>query len=110
MSERQSTAERAHEEHLREISSSLESTIPQEVVRWAIETSRDRLTVATAFGAEGCCLSTMIAQVRDATLITPDIFNLNIGMALGRANGHRNGLMAQRQCLGIVITPVVSSL
>ncbi len=52
MSERQSTAERTDEEHLREIINGLESAIPQEVVRWAIETYRDHLTVATAFGAK----------------------------------------------------------
>jgi phosphoadenosine phosphosulfate reductase len=79
MSERQSTVERAQEEHLREISNGLESATPQEIVRWAIETYRDHLTVATAFGAEGCCLIAMIAQVRDVTGITPDIFNLDTG-------------------------------
>jgi phosphoadenosine phosphosulfate reductase len=57
----------------------LESATPQEIVRWAVETYRDKLTMATAFGAEGCCLLAMIAQVRDQTGLVPDIFNLDTG-------------------------------
>jgi phosphoadenosine phosphosulfate reductase len=54
MSERHSPVETIQEARLAEISDALESAPPQEIVRWAVETYRDQLTVATAFGAEGC--------------------------------------------------------
>jgi len=74
-----SAVESIHVEQLQAISDRFESATPQEIVRWAIETYRGKLTVATAFGAEGCCLLAMIAQVRDKTRITPDVFNLDTG-------------------------------
>jgi phosphoadenosine phosphosulfate reductase len=77
--EPQSAVETIHVEQLQAISDRFESATPQEIVCWAIETYRGNLTVATAFGAEGCCLLAMIAQVRDETRITPNIFNLDTG-------------------------------
>lgn len=61
------------------ISERFETATPQEILRWAIETYREKLTMATAFGAEGCCLIAMMAQIRDETGLTPDIFNLETG-------------------------------
>jgi phosphoadenosine phosphosulfate reductase len=48
---------------------------PQVILRWAVETFGSQLTMATAFGAEGCCLIHMLAE------IGPDvrIFNLDTG-------------------------------
>jgi phosphoadenosine phosphosulfate reductase len=48
---------------------------PQEVLRWAVQTFHPRLTMATAFGAEGCCLIHMLAEIE------PDVrlFNLETG-------------------------------
>src|SRR6516164_5524892 len=53
----------------------LKGKTPQAVLRWAVETFGSRLTMATAFGAEGCCLIHMLAE------IDPDvrIFNLDTG-------------------------------
>src|SRR5437899_1722105 len=76
---RTSTAEVTDIEQLQALSDRLESATPQEIVGWAIATYRDKLTVATAFGAEGCCLLAMIAQSRDETGFAPDIFNLDTG-------------------------------
>jgi phosphoadenosine phosphosulfate reductase len=56
-----------------------ESTSPQEILRWALTTYGEKLTMATAFGAEGCALLDMLARLRDETGITPDIFNLETG-------------------------------
>jgi phosphoadenosine phosphosulfate reductase len=64
---------------VREINARLESAEPQAILRWAIEEYRDRLTMATAFGAEGCCLIAMIAAIRAETGFAPDIFNLETG-------------------------------
>ena len=56
-------------------SNSLESKSPQAILRWAVAEFYPRLTMATAFGAEGCCIIHMLADIE------PDvrIFNLDTG-------------------------------
>ncbi len=53
----------------------LDGRSPQEVLRWAVEVFHPRLTMATAFGAEGCCLIHMLADIEPAV----HIFNLETG-------------------------------
>jgi phosphoadenosine phosphosulfate reductase len=48
---------------------------PQEVLRWAVDRFGRKLTMATAFGAEGCCLLHMLAEI-DADV---RVFNLDTG-------------------------------
>src|SRR3954469_9997596 len=48
---------------------------PQGVLRWAVQNFHPRLTMATAFGAEGCCLIHMLAEIEPAVRI----FNLETG-------------------------------
>lgn len=48
---------------------------PQEILRWAVEAFHPRLTMATAFGAEGCCLIHMLAEIEPSV----HIFNLETG-------------------------------
>ncbi|MCI0458216.1 MAG: phosphoadenylyl-sulfate reductase [Gemmataceae bacterium] len=48
---------------------------PETVLRWAVETFHPRLTMATAFGAEGCCLIHMLAQIEPGVRL----FNLETG-------------------------------
>src|SRR4051812_27990038 len=48
---------------------------PEDILRWAAETFGRRLTMATAFGAEGCCLIHMIAAIDPGMRI----FNLDTG-------------------------------
>src|SRR5262245_2698014 len=48
---------------------------PQTVLRWAVQTFHPRLTMATAFGAEGCCLIHMLAEIEPGVRI----FNLDTG-------------------------------
>lgn len=57
----------------------LELQSPQTILRWSLETYGAGLTMATAFGAEGCALLGMLAQIRDETGLMPDIFNLDTG-------------------------------
>ena len=57
----------------------LENAAPPDVLRWAVETYGARLTMATAFGAEGCSLLDMLAKIRDEIGVAPDIFNLDTG-------------------------------
>jgi len=53
----------------------LEGAPPQMVLRWAVQTFHPRLTMATAFGAEGCCLIHMLAEIEPGVRI----FNLDTG-------------------------------
>ena len=51
----------------------LSAAPPQDVLRWAVGRFPGRLLMATAFGAEGCCLIHMLAEVgRETTLINLD--------------------------------------
>jgi phosphoadenosine phosphosulfate reductase len=56
------------DEHIADLNGRFETAPPQEVVRWALESSGlDRIAVASAFQAEGTCVMHM------ATRIRPDI-------------------------------------
>ena len=48
---------------------------PEAILRWAVERFHPRLTMATAFGAEGCCLIHMLAEIEPGVRI----FNLETG-------------------------------
>jgi phosphoadenosine phosphosulfate reductase len=56
-------------------SRSLEGKSPQAVLRWAVAEFHPRLTMATAFGAEGCCIIHMLAEIEPNVRI----FNLESG-------------------------------
>lgn len=56
-------------------SRSLETAQPREIIRWANERFADRLTMATAFGPEGCAILHWIAEVAP----TMHVFNLDTG-------------------------------
>jgi phosphoadenosine phosphosulfate reductase len=53
----------------------LSGATPEEILRWAVARFGSKLTMATAFGAEGCCLIHLLAEIK------PDlrIFNLETG-------------------------------
>jgi phosphoadenosine phosphosulfate reductase len=53
----------------------LEGQPPKAVLRWAVERFHPRLTMATAFGAEGCCIIHMLAEIEPAV----PVFNLETG-------------------------------
>jgi phosphoadenosine phosphosulfate reductase len=63
------------QDQISEAASTLAGASAEIVLRWAVETFGRKLTMATAFGAEGCCLIHMLAN------IDPDvrIFNLDTG-------------------------------
>lgn len=60
---------------LESASRSLESAEPREVIRWAHERFGERLTMATAFGPEGCAILHWIAEVAPSM----HVFNLDTG-------------------------------
>jgi len=62
-------------EELKAISDRFEAASPQEILRWAVETFHPRLTMATAFGAEGCAIIHMLAEIEPAV----HLFNLETG-------------------------------
>jgi phosphoadenosine phosphosulfate reductase len=53
----------------------LASAAPQDVLRWAADRFPGRLLMATAFGAEGCCLLHLLAEVAPRTAV----INLDTG-------------------------------
>src|SRR5437588_6126491 len=56
-------------------SAKLDGQTPQAILRWAVQAFHPRLTMATAFGAEGCCLIHMLAEIEPRVRI----FNLETG-------------------------------
>src|SRR5450755_4707789 len=53
----------------------LQSKSPQEILRWAVDAFYPKLTMATAFGAEGNCIIHMLAEIEPRVRI----FNLETG-------------------------------
>lgn len=53
----------------------LENESPQAILRWAVQKFYPGLTMATAFGAEGCCIIHMLAEIQPRVRI----FNLETG-------------------------------
>jgi phosphoadenosine phosphosulfate reductase len=76
-------------EELRAISDRLETATPQEILRWAVATYHPRLTMATAFGAEGCAIIHMLAEIEPAVRL----FNLETGYQFPETLETRQRLM-----------------
>ncbi len=53
----------------------LRNATPQNILRWAVDSYFPKLTMATAFGAEGCCLIHMLAEIEPRVRL----FNLDTG-------------------------------
>src|SRR6476619_7069592 len=62
-------------EEIAEANERLARATPQEVLRWAVDRFHPRLLMATAFGAEGCCIIHMLADIQPAT----HVINLETG-------------------------------
>jgi len=60
---------------LAEASRRLESASPAEIIAWAVERFGERLTMATAFGPEGCLILHWLAAIAPRTYV----FNLETG-------------------------------
>jgi len=56
-------------------SDALESAEPPEIIRWAVDRFGDKLTMATAFGPEGCLIIHWLAAIAPRTFV----FNLDTG-------------------------------
>ena len=62
-------------EEIEEANGQLQGASPFEVLRWAVDRIHPRLLMATAFGAEGCCIIHMLAEIEPDT----KIINLETG-------------------------------
>src|SRR5262249_33733771 len=69
------TATVAREEQIATANELLAQETPQNILRWAADSFGPRLTMATAFGVEGCCIIHMLADVAPKTRV----FNLDTG-------------------------------
>ena len=62
-------------DELQRESQRLESATPEEIIQWASDRFAPHLTMATAFGPEGCVILAMLAQIAPETYV----FNLDTG-------------------------------
>jgi phosphoadenosine phosphosulfate reductase len=69
------TVEQAIREDLSAVNDRLAGATPQAVLEWAVERYFPRLTMATAFGAEGCVLIHLLAEIQPKVRV----FNLDTG-------------------------------
>jgi len=60
---------------LRDASQRLENATPEEIIAWGVENYAPYLTMATAFGPEGCVILSMLAKIAPETYV----FNLETG-------------------------------
>src|SRR5260370_17363218 len=60
---------------LNHIGASLQTPAPKEILEWAVRKYHPRLTMATAFGPEGCVILAMLAEIEP----TVRVFNLETG-------------------------------
>jgi phosphoadenosine phosphosulfate reductase len=63
------------EEEIVEANRELEGASAEAILRWAVTRFHPRLTMATAFGAEGCCLLHLLAAIEPGVRV----FNLDTG-------------------------------
>jgi phosphoadenosine phosphosulfate reductase len=62
-------------DELTEVNARLMGATPHEILRWAVDRFYPRLTMATAFGAEGCILLHVLAEIEPRLRV----FNLDTG-------------------------------
>ncbi len=63
------------DDELAQANEELKDKSPQQILQWAVQRYHPRLTMATAFGAEGCCIIHMLAAIEPGVRI----FNLETG-------------------------------
>lgn len=69
------SVEHAARDDLTAVNDRLARATPREVLEWAVERYYPRLTMATAFGAEGCVLIHLLAEIEPKVRV----FNLDTG-------------------------------
>ena len=74
---------------LPDVSKEMEARGPIEVLTWACDTYGDKLAMATAFGAEGCALISMLSQINNRVFL----FNIDTGYQFPETLQLRDRLM-----------------
>ena len=69
------TAESAGVDSWTDVNTRLAHATPREILEWAVQRFHPRLTMATAFGAEGCVLLHLLSEIQP----TVRVFNLDTG-------------------------------
>lgn len=59
---------RLSDREIAEANQELAGATPQQILRWAVRQFHPRLLMATAFGAEGCCVIHMLAEIEPRVL------------------------------------------
>ena len=91
---------RLSDEEILAASQQLQNESPQVILRWAVETFHPKLMMATAFGAEGCCIIHMLAEIEPAVRV----INLETGyqfpetLALRERIKERYGIEVEYVC------------
>ena len=89
---------------LRTESQRLESATPEEIIAWGVERYAPYLTMATAFGPEGCVILAMLANIAPETYV----FNLETGYQFQETLDLRDRI-AQRYGVEVdLLTPELS--
>ena len=83
-------------EQLAAASDNLRNASPQKILRFAVDRFFPKLTMATAFGAEGCCIIHMLAEIEPRVRI----FNLETGYQFAETLALRERI---RKRYGIVV-------
>jgi phosphoadenosine phosphosulfate reductase len=69
------TLDRLEQDEWTEANTRLSQATPHEILQWAVDRFHPRLTMATAFGAEGCVLLHLLAEIEPSVRV----FNLDTG-------------------------------
>jgi phosphoadenosine phosphosulfate reductase len=69
----------------------LKDATPQEILRWAVDTFHPRLTMATAFGPEGCAILHMLSEIEPRVRV----FNLDTGYQFAETLALRDRIAEQ---------------
>lgn len=69
----------------------LKDATPQEILRWAVDTFYPRLTMATAFGPEGCAILHMLSEIEPRVRV----FNLDTGYQFAETLALRDRIAEQ---------------
>jgi phosphoadenosine phosphosulfate reductase len=91
--------EQAIREDLSKANERLRGATPRAILEWAVEQYFPRLTMATAFGAEGCVLIHLLAEIEPAVRV----FNLDTGYQFAETLALRDRI-AERYGITVELT------
>src|SRR5258706_3856327 len=95
--------EKHNSEEIRALAERFEETAPEDILRWALQRFGKRVALATGFGAEGCVLVHLLANIDpnarvfylDTDLLFPETYDLRERLQI------RYGVRIERQASGL---------